>query len=103
VSRLCSAPHHLIGADHLRQPRRGSGAGIEMILQRLSQHVAAGAGDELLDGVFRAYRHLWVTQAGDQSIEQGAGSGVSVGYGHGAEIGGSAKLIGHGFGWHRMI
>jgi hypothetical protein len=61
--------YHLVGADHLAAPRFRGGAGVEMILQRLAQHVAAGTGDELLHGVFRPGGHLQITQPGDQSIE----------------------------------
>jgi hypothetical protein len=66
---LGSAPHHLVGAGHLAAPPFRGGAGVEMILQCLAQHVAAGTGDEFLHGVFRALGHLRITQPGDQSIE----------------------------------
>lgn len=53
MSRLSAAPHGLVGADHFGQAWLGRGAGVEMILQHLPQHVAAGTCDELLGGVFR--------------------------------------------------
>jgi hypothetical protein len=86
MPRLGPPPHDLVGAGHPGTAWFGRGAGVEMILQRLPPHVAAVAGDELLHDVFRAGRHLRVTQAGDQRFEQGTGSGVSIGAAHTAAV-----------------
>lgn len=75
---------HLIGADHLGQPRLGGGSGVEMVLQHLPEHLPAGAGDELLHRVFGAPGHLRLTQTGDQRVEQDTGSGVVIGASTGA-------------------
>ena len=58
---LGAAPRNLVRTGHLRQPWFGGGAGVEMILQRLPQHVPAGTCDELLDGVLGAGDHFRVT------------------------------------------